>query len=243
MKSPSNKLKNRRLKLRRLLRRPRENRVRRRSRTQLRFSPTAWAKLLYLRDRGGTEVGGFGVACADDLLYVEDVRLVRQACTVVSVAFDDLSVAEFFDEQVDAGRRPAQFGRIWIHTHPGESAEPSCVDEDTFARAFGSSDWSVMFILARGGKTYCRLQFAIGPGGGFPIPVAVDFDRDFPTSDFESWSLEYANCVRATEKFNCLGTRRAASFANNAVFGPEQASDVFPESALRKDPLFNERPI
>ena len=25
------------------------------------FSPTAWAKLLYLRDLGDTEVGGFGI--------------------------------------------------------------------------------------------------------------------------------------------------------------------------------------
>ena len=30
--------------------------------TCLRFSPTAWAKLLYLRDFGRTEVGGFGIA-------------------------------------------------------------------------------------------------------------------------------------------------------------------------------------
>ena len=28
----------------------------------LRFSPTAWAKLLFLRDYGETEVGGFGIA-------------------------------------------------------------------------------------------------------------------------------------------------------------------------------------
>ena len=43
----------------------------------LRFSPYAWAKLLYLRDRGDTEVGGFGISCPEDLLLVEDVRLVR----------------------------------------------------------------------------------------------------------------------------------------------------------------------
>ena len=43
----------------------------------LRFSPTAWAKLLYLRDRGQTEVGGFGITASDDLLRVEDVQLVR----------------------------------------------------------------------------------------------------------------------------------------------------------------------
>ena len=37
----------------------------------LRFSPTAWAKLFYLRDLGDTEVGGFGISDPDDLLYVE----------------------------------------------------------------------------------------------------------------------------------------------------------------------------
>lgn len=243
MKTSSTKLKKRRLKLRRLLRRPRENRVRPRSRTRLRFSPTAWAKLLYLRDRGGTEVGGFGVAPADDLLYVEDVRLVRQTCTAVTVVFDDLSVAELFDEQVDAGRRPEQFGRIWIHTHPGESAAPSAIDEQTFARAFGSSDWSAMFILACGGNTYCRVQFSTGPGGNFQIPVAVDFDRDFGPSDSKSWSLEYANCVRAAEEFDFFGSRRAASVADDAVFGPEQILDVFQGSRLRKEPLFDERPF
>ena len=36
----------------------------------LRFTPTAWAKLLFLRDYGDTEVGGFGIAASDDLLLV-----------------------------------------------------------------------------------------------------------------------------------------------------------------------------
>jgi hypothetical protein len=71
------------------------------------------AKLLFVRDRGSTEVGGFGITLSDDLLYVEDIRLVRQTCTAVSVAFDDTAVAEFFDEQIDTGLRPEQFGRIW----------------------------------------------------------------------------------------------------------------------------------
>ena len=78
----------------------------------LRFSPTAWAKLLFLRDLGDTEVGGFGISAADDLLYVEDIELVRQVCTGVSVAFDDQAVADFFDRQVDQGRRPEMCGRL-----------------------------------------------------------------------------------------------------------------------------------
>ncbi len=165
----------------------------------MRFSPTAWAKLLFARDCGPTEVGGFGITSADDLLYVDDIRLVKQVCTSVSVVFDDAAVAEFFDEQIDAGRRPAQFGRIWIHTHPGNSAQPSHVDEETFARVFGPCDWAVMFILAREGEDYCRLRFRAGPGGAFEITVQIDFQGHFAGSNGEAWAQEYEATVRQPE--------------------------------------------
>lgn len=66
----------------------------------LRFSPTAWAKLLFLRDADETEIGGFGISAKDDLLLVEDIALVAQECTWVHVAFYDDAVAEFFEQQV-----------------------------------------------------------------------------------------------------------------------------------------------
>lgn len=162
----------------------------------LRFSPTAWAKLLYLRDLGDSEIGGFGIAAADDLLFVEDVGIVLQTCTFTHVAFDDAAVANFFDVQVDLGRRPEQFGRIWIHTHPGNSAEPSAIDENTFARVFGGADWAVMFILARGGASYARLRFNVGPGAELEIPVDVDYLQPFAAADFVAWSDEYMEKVQ-----------------------------------------------
>jgi len=94
-----------------------------------------------------SEVGGFGISAADDFLYLEDVQLVRQTCTSVSVCFDDQAVADFFDRQVDMGRRPEQFGRTWVHTHPGNSPEPSMTDGQTFACVFGRTDWAVMVRL------------------------------------------------------------------------------------------------
>jgi hypothetical protein len=202
MQHAPTEMKPRQFKLRRQLRRPRERRLR--SRPRLRFSPTAWAKLLFLRDRGATEVGGFGITPPDDLLYVEDVRLVRQCCTAVSVCFDDTAVAEFFDEQVDAGRKPEQFGRIWIHTHPANSARPSLVDEETFLRVFGGCDWAVMFILACGGQQYGRLQLRLPSGGAFEIPARVDFEHSFPKTEFDAWHREYATCVRPAESGNWL---------------------------------------
>ena len=162
----------------------------------LRFTPYAWAKLLFLRDAGPTEVGGFGISAAEDLLLIEDVRLIGQRTSVVTVAFDDESVADFFDQQVDAGLLPEQFFRLWLHTHPGESAEPSCVDEETFERVFGCCDWAVMAILAAGGATYARLRFAAGPGGEIEIPVRVDYSVSFARADHAAWEREYEQCVQ-----------------------------------------------
>ncbi|MGB6919467.1 MAG: hypothetical protein WBF96_13240, partial [Phycisphaerae bacterium] len=85
--------------------------------------------MLYFRDRSDTEVGGFGVTDAKDPLLVQEFVTVEQRVTSVSVSFDDGAVADFFDSQVDAGRKPEQFGRIWLHTHPGDSPQPSVVDE------------------------------------------------------------------------------------------------------------------
>jgi proteasome lid subunit RPN8/RPN11 len=82
---------------------------------------------------------------------IEDVELVRQTCDIASVAFDDQAVADYFDRQVDAGRKVCQVGRIWVHSHPGSCPQPSGKDEETFARVFGKTDWAVMFILARDG--------------------------------------------------------------------------------------------
>ena len=165
----------------------------------LRFSPTAWAKLLFLRDLGDSEVGAFGISAADDLLFIEDVQLVRQVCTGVSVAFDDQAVADFFDRQVDAGRRPEQFARAWVHTHPGNSPQPSPTDEETFARVFGRTDWAVIMILARGGQSYARLRFHVGPGGDLVLPVRVDYSRPFAASDQEAWREEYLASVEIAD--------------------------------------------
>lgn len=161
----------------------------------LRFSPTAWAKLLFMRDATDNEVGGFGITEADDLLFVTDFALVKQKVTDVSVSFEDESVADFFETQVDAGRKPQQFARIWLHSHPGSSPEPSMTDEQTFVRVFGSCDWAIMFIVASDGRTFARLRFNAGPGGEVNIPVCVDYSHEFNASDFALWTQQYKSNV------------------------------------------------
>jgi hypothetical protein len=154
---------------------------------------------LFLRDAGATEIGGFGISPSGDSLLVEDLRLVTQRCDWASVQFDDQAVADYFDEQVDRGRSPEEFGRIWVHTHPGASPAPSATDEETFRRVFGACDWAVMFILAAGGASYARLQFGVGPGGSMEIPVELDYTADFKASDRDAWQAEYATRVAPIE--------------------------------------------
>jgi proteasome lid subunit RPN8/RPN11 len=161
----------------------------------LRLTAYAWAKLLHLRDLGSTEVGGFGISTQNDLLLIEDICLVKQLCTEVTVRFDDQAVADYFDQQVDAGRAPERFARVWMHTHPGKSPQPSATDEETFGRCFGPSDWALMFILARGGQTYARLRLNAGPGGDLVLPVEIDFTQPFPAASQAAWEQEYHQAV------------------------------------------------
>jgi hypothetical protein len=65
------------------------------------------------------------------------------------------------------------------------------------SRVFGAFHWSVMFILARGGATYARLQFRVGPGGSWEIPVAVDYSQPFPATDQEAWRRYFEMLVAA----------------------------------------------
>lgn len=130
-------------------------------------------------------------------MLVEDVLLVRQRCTVVTVAFDDDAIADLYDEQVDRGIPPERFSRIWLHTHPGNCPLPSSVDEATFACVFGRADWAVMGIVARDDSTYARLAFRAGPGGSLELPVGVDFQTPFAAAEPVAWDRLYRETVRA----------------------------------------------
>jgi hypothetical protein len=172
--------------------------------TRLTFSPMAWLKLMLFLHAGDTEVGGFGVSSEDDLLYIADFVTVRQHVSAVTVEFEDEAVADYFDRCVDEGLQPNRFARVWLHTHPGWSPNPSSVDEKTFARVFGGCDWAIMFIIGRTGRTYARLQFFAGPSGQILLPVAVDWEA-WPTLLIEQieqmpgvmadWIAEFADNV------------------------------------------------
>lgn len=198
----------------------------------LRFTPTAWAKLQFFCHYGQTEIGGFGVTAPEDPLLVEDFITVKQAVTAISVAFDDLAVADYFEQQVDQGRKPEQFARIWLHTHPGSSPTPSSVDERTFARVFGRCDWAVMFILANGGATYARLRFNVGPGGEVLVPVDVEYTAPFAASDHGSWLAEYEQNIH---EIALVPPRRERRFESPADSRPWDGSEGLDTNGMPVD--------
>jgi len=193
-----------------------------------------------MRDMTGNEVGGFGITQADDLLFVTDFALVKQKVSCVSVSFEDESVADFFEDQVAAGRKPEQFARIWLHTHPGSSPEPSMTDEATFVRVFGSCDWSVMCVLAQDGSSYARLRFNAGPGGEIKIPVCVDYSCEFDAANFELWKQQYKANVSQEDIFKPTDNKEQAALQKQSCRGLFAKKNSGSISLLSSDDLIAE---
>ena len=59
-----------------------------------------------------------------------------------------------------------------------------------------------MFILARGGATYARLQYRVGPGGCWEIPVGVDYAQPFPATDHAAWRRDFETLVEAEPEWD-----------------------------------------
>ena len=53
--------------------------------------------------------------------------------------------------------------------------------------------------LARGGQTYARLRFNVGPAAEIEIPVSVDYSRSFGACEHDAWEDEYLVNVLAEQ--------------------------------------------
>jgi len=166
----------------------------------LRFTPYAWAKLIWMRDRGDTEVAGYGITATPDPLLITDFVLVKQNCTSVEFHFDKDDSAEHIHRMMDIGLPPWSCSNILIHTHPGNSPKPSLCDEENFRDSFSHPHWAIMFILAQEGETYCRLKFNIGPGANKEIVTTIDWKTHFRGCNVSEWEEEYKKNVFKMKK-------------------------------------------
>lgn len=150
----------------------------------------AYLKLQYLCHKAQVEVGGYGVAYdKDDLLYVSDFEIVRQKSSTAYMEFDDVGLSEYYEAMADAKVPMKQCARLWFHTHPEMSANPSHTDEATFANKFSDSEWSVMAILSKTNDTSARLKANIS---GYEVVEELDWVVDWKSLPklFDSTSMD-----------------------------------------------------
>jgi hypothetical protein len=142
------------------------------------LSPLAFLKLQFFLHAGATEIAGFGISSEEDPLYMDDFITLPRAGTCANVALNGAAVAHNFADVADRGLSPSRFARIWVHTRPGSSAaEPSIVDERTFARVFGRCDWSVMLILTGSGAIHASHRSLANNARPVDLDVRVDWPR------------------------------------------------------------------
>jgi hypothetical protein len=117
----------------------------------------------------GVSVGENG----DDLLTVEDFVCVPQECTSGNTEPTDQGMAIYFENMMlDKGIMPNRCGRIWAHTHPGQSPQPSGTDDETYRKWFKDAEFAVMYILAEG-NNYCKIKHTSKQLGSLNTVVEV----------------------------------------------------------------------
>ncbi len=159
------------------------------------FTPYAWAKLLHMCHWTPNEVGAMGLANAEDPFLIEDLWIPKQEVDLGSTKFDmdDFAVTQLAMADPDSpnARHPRCFRRVWIHTHPEGVHQPSNMDERTFKAIVGRADWGVMFILAKDGKTYCRMRARAGDlEVDQELEVCIAWGADFPAASQAAWVAE-----------------------------------------------------
>lgn len=168
-------------------------------------NPIPWTKLVFWRDKADVEVSGWAITEIDNPLKVVDFRLVKQSCGMAHTDMDDDGLIDFAEQMVDEGYTPAEFMRVWVHTHPNMSASPSGTDWDTFGRVFQGTDWGAMAILSKTEDKSCRIRFdsVLGPRE-MDIPIKIPTMADIMESaalgtitaeDFAEWGKEHDELV------------------------------------------------
>lgn len=204
----------------------------------LRISPKVWAKLKFFRDRGSSEISGFGISYRSDPLYVVDFLTIKQQASAASVEFDDDALNKYLDDMVKVGWHPSEVMRIWLHTHPGNSASPSGVDVNTFRDVFSGSDWSIMAILAKGGEFKAKFRYNIttegvvsavfGSGKEADLEVRPDLSPPFDgisQEQYEAWEDEYiANIM--TRSYNTASNWQSGRNSSDGNWNRGDNSDT-----------------
>lgn len=157
----------------------------------LRWTPTAWAQLLFLRDYGPMPLIGCGLTPGDDPLLVEGIRLMPQCRLLQDIDVASVTAGRGGSSRSGERHCPAPPGRIWIQCRPGDAPRPSTPERDAFSRNSAAQDWSVLFCLGQSGACWGELYWRLADEYRLPLRVAVDFAGPFPASDPALWEAEF----------------------------------------------------
>lgn len=146
----------------------------------LTLTPFAWFQWHYFRDLVDTEIGGFALTETEDPLLVTRLCLVAQQCDYVTCELlgdEKGGTLDHLDHWTSAPHNlvAGQCTRIWWHTHPKMSANPSGTDEATFRELFSSAPWGIMMILSKTDDVYARLSVSTPTPHQLKLDVSVNW--------------------------------------------------------------------
>lgn len=158
----------------------------------IRFSPAAYQKIVYFLQKD-VEVGGF---CLTDGDLVTDFIVVEQESSGATFDFTKEGIEDYLDEMTNLGYTPKECFRIYLHSHPGNSAEPSGPDWENFYKLMGSYPWFCMLIIAKDQSKYGYIKLTQGIGVECEIDWDVDWTIPCEAVDFEQLELEFTTKVK-----------------------------------------------
>ena len=165
-----------------------------------------------MRDFGSTEVSGCCVTHPNNFLCITDFVMAAQECSATSTEMDGEDLLSLMYMMRDQGIDNERWARIWLHTHPGMSPNPSQTDEKEFASNYASQQWAIMAILSTDGRTYCRLKSNVGPTITKELQIRVAnglwYDDNHVELPFEGddhlsrWAAEYCDKVHISSGYS-----------------------------------------
>ncbi len=181
---------------------------------KLRFSPIAWQKIIIGMEYSKNEIGFWGITDKNDGLWVCDVYVPEQEVSSATTDFKDGACLKYLTTYAKQGYAPYQLGRVWIHTHPGNSTEPSGKDRHTFKTLIGQSAIGCMVIFGQNhtAQAWLLLTNPEQLQGQFElkIPVEIDWHCSYAGFNYESYIKTLEDAIEE-KKFVQLGWQGGAT--------------------------------
>ncbi len=192
-------------------------------------------KLKFWIDMSFGEFGGFAVtADPNDRFKITDFIILPQTASGGHADLDNMAIAKYTCKMVKSGLQPNQFSRIWFHTHGGSGyfgPHSSTDDDNTFVRAFGQCDWSVMLIFNDAYSVYMELQNNKAHNIGWEI--GFEFWEKPLSKKHQGWADEFDDNVRHGARV-CLKPKaikvtkpKATTNPQGHTFGTDTAREGF----------------